>query len=120
MAKAVFRCQECMNIAATVELAVPSDAPAGELILEGFLWKRNTETIKGRTVQLVHQALATHDVRLLHTLNQLWAPFYCPQCERVYCLKHWHITPRFDDDLPGRYDSSYGTCPQGHRRLVDE
>ena len=120
MAKVVFRCQVCMSVAGTVELVAAPDAPTGELMLEGFLWQRHTETIKGRTVQMAHQALTTHDVRLLHTLNQLWAPFYCPQCERVYCVKHWRITPRFDDDFPGWYDSAYGVCPKGHRRLVDD
>lgn len=119
MAKAVFRCQVCISVAATVELKAAPDNSKGMLIIEGFLGN-STETIKGRTIQLVHQALSAHDARLLYSIDRLWAPFYCPQCERVYCVKHWIIVPVFDDDFPGWYDSSYGTCPKGHRRLVDD
>jgi hypothetical protein len=120
MSKAVFRCQVCLSVAGTIELNAAPDSSAGQLMLEGFLWKSSTETIKGRTVQLVHQALTAHDAHALYSINRLWAPFYCPQCERVYCVKHWSITPVFDDDFPGWYDSSYGICPKGHRRLVDD
>ncbi len=120
MARAIFRCQVCMSVAATVELAAAPNALTGQLILEGFLWNRSDEMLKGRTIQMVYHALTAHDARLLYTIDQLWAPFYCPQCDRVYCIKHWHVTPQFDHDLPGWYDSSYGICPKGHRRLLDD
>ncbi|HZY41007.1 MAG TPA: hypothetical protein VFF59_03315 [Anaerolineae bacterium] len=120
MAKAEFRCQVCSSMAAVLELAVPADAPAGELRLEGFLWECSTEMVKGQTVRALHHALTMHDAQQIHTLNPMWAPFYCPQCQRVYCVKHWHITPHFDDDFAGWYDSSHGVCPRGHRRLVDD
>lgn len=120
MAKAVFRCQVCMNVAATLEVAAAPDAPSAELVLEGFLWERSMEAVKAPVVRGLHHALTTHDAQLLHTLNHMWAPFYCPECQRVYCVKHWNITPHFDSDLPGWYDSSHGVCPKGHRRLVDD
>lgn len=119
MTKAIFRCQVCMNVAATLELAAAPEAPSGELVLTGFLWEGNTEVVKGHLVHSLHQALTTHDAQRLHTLNPMWAPFYCPQCQRVYCVNHWRITPHFDSDLPGRYSSSHGTCPKGHKRLLD-
>lgn len=108
-----------MNVAATLELAAAPDAPAGQLVMEGFLWESSAETVKGPTLRSLHQALTTHDAQLLHTLDPMWAPFYCPQCQRVYCVNHWHIMPRFDSDYAGWYDGSHGTCPKGHRRLVD-
>jgi hypothetical protein len=118
--KAVFRCQVCLSVAATIKLTIPPGAQHGQLELDGFLWKHSTEVVKGRLVQAVQQALSTHDAELLHKLYRMWAPFYCPQCQRVYCVRHWHITPHFDHDLPGWYDSAHGVCPKGHRRLVDD
>lgn len=120
MAKTVFRCQLCMSVAATLELAGAPEALSGELIISGFLWDSNKETIKGQAIRSLHQALLAHDAHRVHALNPLWAPFYCPQCQRVYCVKHWHITPHFDSDLAGQYASSHGTCPKGHRRMLDD
>jgi len=120
MAKAVFRCQLCMSVAGTLELVAPVEAQSGELHLDGFLWEHSTEQVKSPTLRVLYEALTTHDARQIHTLNPLWVPFYCPQCQRVYCVKHWRITPHFDDDFAGWYDSSHGVCPRGHRRLVDD
>ncbi len=120
MAKAVFRCQLCLSMAGTLELDAPADAPAGELRLDGFLWNHSTEQVKGPALRALHQALSAHDAQQLHLLNPMWAPFYCPHCRRVYCVKHWRVTPHFDNDFGGRYDSSHGVCPRGHRRLIDD
>ena len=83
MARAVFRCQLCLSIAGTLELTAPAEAPASELRLEGFLWEHNTEQVKGATLRTLHQALIMHDVQQIHTLNPMWVPFYCPQCQRT-------------------------------------
>lgn len=42
---------------------------------------------------------------------------YCPKCDKIYCKKHYHVTVEWDD---GYYDCSYGTCPEGHRRIIDD
>jgi hypothetical protein len=120
MVKAVFRCQLCLSVAGTLELTTPTGATTGELRLTGFLWEDSTEQVKGPTLRALQHALTTHDVQQLHLLNPMWAPFYCPQCQRIYCVKHWRITPHFDEDFAGWYDSSHGVCPRGHRRLVDD
>lgn len=59
--------------------------------------------------------------RALYEYNSEWASFYCPQCAGAYCREHWRLEMQFDDDgLPGWYDCTYGTCPVGHRRIVDD
>lgn len=45
------------------------------------------------------------------------APFYCPECERTYCHADWNIYVVFDE---GFYDCTRGTCPAGHRHMVDD
>jgi hypothetical protein len=42
---------------------------------------------------------------------------YCPECDRVYCRVHYQAREVFDE---GFYDCTYGTCPQGHRRMIDD
>ena len=42
---------------------------------------------------------------------------YCPECDRVYCYFHYNVQREWDE---GFYDCAHGTCPQGHRRLVDD
>lgn len=42
---------------------------------------------------------------------------YCPDCDKIYCKTHYHVTEEWDD---GFYDCSYGTCPEGHRRIIDD
>jgi len=42
---------------------------------------------------------------------------YCPSCDRVYCREHYQVTVRWDE---GFYDCSYGECPSGHKRLIDD
>lgn len=42
---------------------------------------------------------------------------YCPECDRIYCRSHYNVQEEWDE---GFYDCSYGVCPQGHRRLVDD
>jgi hypothetical protein len=45
------------------------------------------------------------------------APFYCPECERYYCRADWHTYVLFDE---GFYDYTMGTCPAGHRHMLDD
>ena len=42
---------------------------------------------------------------------------YCPACKRVYCRAHYQTEETYDE---GFYDSTYGTCPAGHRRMIDD
>ena len=51
-------------------------------------------------------------------MNGWFAPFYCPDCKACYCYKDWNAAMRFDDD--GGYDETVGTCPRGHRHVIDD
>lgn len=45
---------------------------------------------------------------------------YCPDCGMIYCKDHWVMEVKYDEDFPGFYDCTYGTCPRGHRRMIDD
>jgi hypothetical protein len=42
---------------------------------------------------------------------------YCPNCDRIYCRTHYNVSEEWDE---GFYDFSYGTCPKGHKRIIDD
>jgi hypothetical protein len=126
IAKCVFRCSLCSEVAATVTL-IPKhlhhpdvlNLGAATLVLEDFIGKTREQVAESNEAAL-RDALVEKDARKLYEVQHLWAPFYCHQCQRSYCIKHWVVLPRFDDEFPGFYDCSIGTCPQGHTRKVDD
>lgn len=42
---------------------------------------------------------------------------YCPECNKIYCWEHYNAREEFDD---GFYDCTYGECPYGHKRMIDD
>lgn len=42
---------------------------------------------------------------------------YCPDCNSVFCHGHYWLKEEWDE---GFYDCTYGICPHGHRRMVDD
>jgi len=42
---------------------------------------------------------------------------YCPECDKIYCWEHYNARVEYDD---GFYDCTYGECPEGHRRMIDD
>ncbi|MHA1489963.1 MAG: hypothetical protein ACTSRI_09935 [Promethearchaeota archaeon] len=42
---------------------------------------------------------------------------YCPECDKIYCRVHYNAREEFDE---GFYDCTYGTCPKGHERIIDD
>jgi len=42
---------------------------------------------------------------------------YCPKCDKIYCWEHYNARAEYDD---GFYDCTCGTCPNGHRRMIDD
>jgi hypothetical protein len=60
--------------------------------------------------------LGAHDfMKKYHGFEGLDA--YCPICDKIYCWEHYKAEEVFDD---GFYDCTYGTCPVGHKRMIDD
>ena len=43
---------------------------------------------------------------------------YCPKCHKVYCPECWDSRIRFEEG--GWYDCTYGVCPKGHEKIIDD
>ena len=125
--EASFSCDLCGKLIATAQLvpagmphpdALPGDRAGGTIIWDYL--GRNSEMVGPAQYPAVRTALADGDPRALYAVDKLWVPFYCPACDRCYCLDHWKVEAVFDSDFAGWYDCSYGTCPAGHRRIIDD
>lgn len=114
MIEAQFHCATCNTVAATLQLTDDN-----QFIQSGFMGN-SCEGVSGRLAILLARALRQQNIGNIYKLNGLWAPFYCPTCQATYCNQHWLKEVQFDDDFAGWYDCTYGTCPAGHRRIVDD
>ena len=121
LAGAAFHCALCQKLACTVEL-LPVGHPEGlgkdkaTIFLRDFIGtEKVVVTVAG--ISRVQAALEQADAAALYQVERLWAPFYCPTCNSIYCLDHWTVIPQYDE---GYFDCSYGFCPQGHRRLLED
>lgn len=119
----------CDRVAATVEV-VPAGRPyadrrhdlihtvlpgaPGTLRISGFLPWTN---VSMPVADLAAAAGAVRDLDggALRRLDRDLAPFYCRHCDRSYCGDHWRLRPSFDVG----FDYWSGTCPEGHRHVID-
>lgn len=60
---------------------------------------------------------SVHKMALKNTWLEEGMDAYCPQCDKIYCHEHYNVVDIFDD---GFYDYAEGTCPKGHRRMIDD
>ena len=68
------------------------------------------DILKKEELSLVHDFMKKY-----HGYEGLDA--YCPNCNEIYCWEHYNAEEAFDD---GFYDCTYGICPNGHRRMIDD
>jgi hypothetical protein len=129
-AAGTFRCVACGEIAAVVkavsaEVPVDMGPPLGPqshrrdgIVVDyfgGTMWK----LAESGTYAAVRAILDSEepDPAELRRIDWELAPFYCPECEQTYCRADWHTYVLFDE---GFYDCTMGTCPAGHRHMVDD
>lgn len=119
-AHAVFHCSRCQKIAATVTLLSPerpeSLSKSYTISIRDFIGHERMVMSPSSAAEL-GAILKQADPAALYQMERLWAPFYCPTCSRNYCVDHWTVVPVYDE---GFFDHSYGYCPEGHRRLIED
>ena len=119
-----FRCAECGGLAATVELVGPTPEPSGPDDIGYDQWKVKIDgpvpvthwVLRG--LEGLQIALREASVAALLNVDPDYVNFWCRTCLAVYCKDHWQpIEPVMDE---GFYDATYGTCPKGHRVMLDD
>lgn len=87
------------------------------LVVEGITRR---EVVDPALAPGIFERLGRGDVRAVHEQLSEGIDAYCPSCDKLYCRLHYAVEVRYDDDFEGWYDASYGTCPAGHRRMLDD
>jgi hypothetical protein len=112
-------CSVCGEIAVTFKIGKAVFDKDESLIYMGIthqsslkkeLSNRLFPLLKEEQLSLIHSFLKEY-----HTYEGLDA--YCPSCDKIYCWDHYNPIQEFDD---GFYDCTYGTCPEGHKRMIDD
>ncbi len=92
---------------------------------ENYLYQGicSSQNIPASLVEEVMNRLEARDLKALNSYMTKECGFfegmdaYCYQCDCVYCCEHYETEIMFDE---GFYDCTYGTCPQMHRRKIDD
>ena len=135
---ATFHCAVCGNVAAIVTLVEPGRPDPGLTpepqgvppgvgsILSSAFGDQAHLSIDGGPVPVTHgfvpvercaAALEAGDTAALFAINPEYAPFWCPRCGVSYCGDDYRSWVTFDE---GFYDATYGVCPEGHERELDD
>ena len=116
-----YRCDVCGDDAGQVVLQFFRGYDDVTVVVDGLIGQMTT-WLSPPKIAPVETALAGGTPLALYELDREWASFYCPDCKKSYCRKHWDTEVVYDDDpeMRGWYDCTYGTCPAGHRRMVDD
>ena len=117
VAEARFACAMCEREAGHIQLfGSPSSAQVRRTSFTSVL----TAVVRAEQFSAVRSAIEQRDARRLYELDLEYAPFFCPQCDAIYCGAHWRRWDVFDDDDPSWHDSIRGQCPKGHERMLED
>ncbi len=116
-----IHCSACGKVAAKFKVGPTWPASkTGELAL---LYEGTTKSTQlGLTyADAIFENLKSEKVAAVNSLlEEKWVgglDAYCPTCDKVYCKEDYDVEEQWDE---GFYDCSYGTCPEGHRRLIGD
>jgi len=88
------------------------------LICESLVKGRQTFDLP--IAEQVFGALGRGDIPAAHGLIPGGIDAFCPDCAKLYCSTCYRVETVSDDEDSDWYDAAYGTCPAGHRRMLDD
>ena len=96
------------------------DDETGLVVRDACGFQSTPLNIATRAVTVALLAISAVAPSLGAALSRSW----CPKCRSYYCKQHWLIMPVYEDLTEpgdgGWYDCTYGTCPKGHRTMLDD
>lgn len=115
----VLNCSVCGKPATVFRTEIPRFSKAGEEVLFEGVTKSTHFNISNE--RAIFGLLEKGDLRGLNNflgdLMEGGLDAYCPECDKLYCREEYDLEEEWDE---GFYDDTYGTCPEGHRRLLDD
>jgi len=113
-------CQVCGKVCVNFRIGTTRFVKEESLVFSGIT---HQTTIKKKYAEKIFNFLSEDKIAELHSLvhkrNILedGIDAYCPECDKIYCWIHYNAEEEWDE---GFYDYTYGTCPEGHRRIIND
>ncbi|TXT54811.1 MAG: hypothetical protein BAJATHORv1_50062 [Candidatus Thorarchaeota archaeon] len=113
-------CSLCGEIAVSFTLGPISEDGGGKINYKGIT---KSTTLDYQLNELIFGLLDEGKIRQVHkhlrnnTFIEDGIDAYCPKCDKIYCKDHYVTRVVYDQ---GFYDCTYGTCPVGHERIIDD
>ncbi|HOV13050.1 MAG TPA: hypothetical protein PK771_02100 [Spirochaetota bacterium] len=114
-------CSECGEVSFTIKTGIPKHLDEESVIFEGVTHSKAIDLKYGKKI---FKFLENNNIKELHNflkrkkLLDNGIDAYCPDCDKIYCRKDYHINSIIDDE--GFYDYTNGCCPKMHERIVDD
>jgi len=113
-------CSLCSHIAVVFRIGTSKYEKTESLIYEGICHLR---AINREHEEKIFNRLERKEIYEVHSYLEKTGVLpegidaFCPDCDKIYCRNHYNVTEEWDE---GYYDCSYGICPKGHRRMIDD
>src|SRR5512138_3860527 len=83
-----YVCEACGDVAGQLMLEFFRKHDDVTLVIDGITGQTST-WLSQEQAQRLGEIIKSGQPRPLFDWNGEWASFYCPDCARVYCRKHW-------------------------------
>ena len=117
-------CARCGRTAVEVALLPASTPEQGpprlakdRLVRSGFLGLVHLYQ-PADSLPSLYEAIASGDYAAARSFDSDFVAYHCRACGQAYCQRCWRLDPPVFDDI--FYDYTEGTCPAGHRQMVDD
>ena len=113
-------CSVCSVTAVSFKVGIPRFGKEERLIYKGIVTATSLEL---KDSPKVFNWLRREEISRIHAFLKQSRVLedgidaYCPRCKKIYCKAHYKVRIVWDD---GYYDCAYGTCPNGHERIIDD
>ncbi|MBD3404969.1 MAG: hypothetical protein GF411_02400 [Candidatus Lokiarchaeota archaeon] len=113
-------CAVCGELAVSFTLGPIADDGSGKINYKGIT---KSTTLDFQLNSSIFDLLDEGNIREVHnhleknTFIEDGIDAYCPKCDKIYCKNHYLTRVVYDQ---GFYDCTYGTCPIGHERIIDD
>ena len=112
-------CSICGEVAVVYKIGVGQFDKEEKLLYRGIICGTSLnkhladklfKILENEDIAGVHEFMRKH-----HSYEGVDA--YCPECDKIYCWNHYKLEEEWEE---GFYDCTYGECPEGHRRMIDD
>jgi len=112
-------CSICGEIAVDYKIGVGQFDKEEKLLYRGIICGTS---LNKRLAHELFEILENEDIAGAHEFMRKYHSYegldaYCPECDKIYCWNHYKLEEEWEE---GFYDCTYGECPEGHKRMIDD